>query len=38
MEKSHLKLSKNEPENVPYKLRFVSLFAKEFKRLETDFW
>ena len=37
MKKSHLKLSKNEPKNIPYKLRFISLFVKGFKRLKIDF-
>ena len=36
--KSHSKLSKNEPKNIPYKLRFISLFVKGFKRLKIDFW
>ena len=35
--KSHSKLSKNKPKNIPYKLRFISLFAKGFKRLKIDF-
>ena len=37
MKKSHSKLSKNEPKNIPYKLRFISLFVKGFKRLKIDF-
>ena len=37
MKKSRLKLSKNEPKNIPYKLRFISLFVKKFKGLKTDF-
>ena len=37
MKKSHLKLSKNEPENIPYKLRFISLYVKGFKRIKIDF-
>ena len=37
MNKSHSKLSKNEPKNIPYKLRFISLFVKGFKRLKIDF-
>ena len=37
MKKGHLKLCKNEPENIPYKLRFVSLFVKGFRRLKIDF-
>ena len=32
-----MKLPKNEPKNIPYKLRFVSLFLKGFKRLKIDF-
>ena len=32
-----MKLSKDEPKNIPYKLRFVSLFLKGFKRLKIDF-
>ena len=28
MKKSHLKLSKNKPKNISYKLRFISLFVK----------
>ena len=32
MKKGHSKLSKNEPENIPY------LFVKGFKRLKIDFW
>ena len=35
--KSHSKLSKNEPKNIPFKLRFISLFVKGFKRLKIDF-
>ena len=35
--KSHSKLSKNEPKNILYKLRFVSLFVKGFKRLKLIF-
>ena len=38
MKKSHLKLSKNERKNIPYKLRFISLFVKGFKKLKIDFW
>ena len=30
-------MSKNEPENIPNKLRFISLFVKGFKRLKIDF-
>ena len=37
MKKHHLKLSKNEPKNIPYRLRFISLFLKGFKRLKIDF-
>ena len=37
MKKSHSKLSKNEPKNIPYKLRFISLFVKGFKRLKIEF-
>ena len=37
MKKIHSKLSKNEPKNIPYKLRFIYLFVKGFKRLKTDF-
>ena len=37
MKESHLKLSKNEPINIPYKSRFISLFVKEFKGLKIDF-
>ena len=37
MKKSHSKLSKNEHENVLYKLRFISLLVKGFKRLKIDF-
>ena len=36
-EKSHSKLSKNEPKNIPHKLRFISLFVKGFKRFKIDF-
>ena len=32
------KLSKNEPNNIPYKLGFISLFVKGFKQLKIDFW
>ena len=35
--KSYWKWSKNEPKNIPYKLRFISLFVKAFKRLKIDF-
>ena len=38
MKKSHSKLSKNEPKNILYKLRFISLFVKGFKRLKIDFF
>ena len=38
MKKSHSKLSKNEPNNIPYKLRLISPFAKELKRLKINFW
>ena len=38
IKKSHSKLFKNEPKNIPYKLRFISLFVKKFKRLKIDFW
>ena len=37
MNKSHSKLPNNEPKNIPYKLRFISLFVKGFKRLKIDF-
>ena len=37
MKKIHSKLSKYEPKNIPYKLRFISLFVKGFKRLKIDF-
>ena len=32
-----MKLSKNQRKNIAYKLRFVSLFVKGFKRLKIDF-
>ena len=38
MKKSHSKLSEDDRKNIPYKLRFISLFVKGFKRLEIDFW
>ena len=37
MKKSHSKLSKNEPNNIPYKLRLISPFVKELKRLKINF-
>ena len=37
MKKSHSKLSEDDRKNIPYKLRFISLFVKGFKRLEIDF-
>ena len=44
MKKSHSKLSKNEPKIIPYKLRFISLFVKEFLKtinrflIESNSW
>ena len=35
--KSHSKLSKNEPENIP-KIKIPVTFVKGFKRLKIDFW
>ena len=37
MKKRQSKLSKNEPENILYKLRLISLFVQGFKRLKIDF-
>ena len=37
VKKSYSKLSKNESKNISYKLRFISLFVKGFKRLKIDF-
>ena len=36
--KKNSKLSKNEPKNIPYKLKFISLFLSAFKKLKIDFW
>ena len=37
MKKIHSKLPKYETKNIPYKLKFISLLVKGFKRSKTDF-